>query len=68
MQSLTITNTTRTAEEPKQEPIIKEVINEVPAEKIIEVEKKEVLAPEHFPAYTCSQGCNHTNPNYRKRV
>jgi len=35
-------------------------------EKIVEVPK--ITAPEHLPAYTCSEGCNHSNKNYKKRV
>ena len=70
--------------EPIIKEVIKEIkvpvekIVNVPVEKIIkvpqpyQVEKRvevpKVIPPEHLPAYTCSQGCNHTNKNYKKRV
>src|SRR5579872_6123371 len=46
-----------------------EVPKPYPVEKVIEkrVEVPKITAPEYLPNYTCSQGCNHPNKNYKKR-
>lgn len=49
-----------------EKPVIQTKYVDRPVEKI--VEKTKAIAPEHLPAYTCVNGCNHPNKNYKKRV
>jgi hypothetical protein len=49
-----------------EKPVIQTKYVDRPVEKI--VEKTKVIAPQHLPSYTCVNGCNHPNKNYKKRV